>query len=294
MRLSGIIPPLLTPFREDGDVDLNRIPVLVDLIKPHVQGFFVCGTYGSGPLMDVYERKQVLSAVAQCLDGTHQLVAHVGTSNLRDTLELAGHAAQHGAVAVAAVAPYYFHHDEETLFQYFRELIQKVSIPVYLYDNPGASGNPVSAELISRLADIGLSGLKDSTFDIGKTYSVMRNVQKQEFDVVIGSESLLLPAFIMGAKACIAGLANALPELVHKLYEAARGDDMANASKLQTQVLKMWDILHIGPSTPTAFAMLKVRGIEAGFPRKPMLPLRLDLYDKVEAAMNATRILWDF
>ncbi len=293
MRLSGILPPLLTPFREDGEVDLDRIPVLVEFLKPYVEGFFVCGTYGSGPLMNVDERKRVFEAVAACVDDSYQLVAHVGTANQRDTLELAAHAAQHRAKAVTAVAPYYFHHDEETLFEYFGALIRVVQLPVYLYDNPGTSGNPVSPALIDRLADIGLNGVKDSTFDISKTYAVMRQVRKKDFDVVIGSESLLLPAFAMGAQACIAGLANVLPELVNRLYEAARGDNGMLARELQEHVLKMWDVLHFGPSVPTALAMLQMRGLGAGYPRRPMLPLAKETYARVQAAMRETQSIWD-
>jgi len=294
MRLSGIIPPLLTPFTESGDVDFDRIPVLVQFMKPYVRGFFVCGTYGSGPLMNVDERKDVFDAVARCVDDSYQLVAHIGAASLRDTLELALHAAQHHAKAVTAVAPYYYHHDEETLFEYFRELIRSVQIPVYLYDNPGASGNPISPELINRLADIGLSGVKDSTFDIGKTYAVMRRVQRQDFDVVIGSESLLLPAFAMGAQACVAGLANVMPELVSRLYEAACSNNLELARELQTYVLKMWDVLHYGPSVPTAIAMLLIRGVDAGYPRKPMRALGKATCAKVEAAMRENQSLWDF
>ena len=293
MNLSGIIPPLLTPFKENGEVDFDRIPILVDFMKPFVQGFFVCGTYGSGILMDVAERKKVFETVAEYLDGSYQLVAHVGAASHRDALDLVEHAVQHHALAVTAVPPFYFHYDEETLFLYYRDLIKASSVPVYLYDNPGASGNPISPELIDRLAGIGLNGVKDSTFDIGKTYSVIRKVQKRDFDVVIGSESLLLPAFALGVRACVSGLANVLPELMNRLYEAALGTDQVLAKDLQMKVLKMWDILHYGPSIPTALAMLQVRGLQAGFPRKPMLPLGGEVYTRVADAMRETRPTWD-
>lgn len=293
MRLSGIIPPILTPFKEDGEVDYNRIPQLIDFLKPNVKGFFVCGTYGSGILMNVEERKKVFEVMTESIDDSYQMIAHVGSANQRDSLELAKHAERHRALAVAAVPPHYFRYNEDSLFEFYKNLINSVSIPVYLYDNPGASGNPISIELINRLADVGLSGVKDSTFDISKTYMVMRKVPKEGFDVVIGSESLLLPAFMMGAQACIAGLANVLPELVNKLYNAARGADISLARELQSQVLKMWDILHFGPSNPTAYAMLKIRGIDAGFPRRPLLPLRKDKIDKLVVAMHETESIWN-
>jgi dihydrodipicolinate synthase/N-acetylneuraminate lyase len=293
MNLSGIIPPLLTPFKENGEVDFDRIPLLVNFMKPYVKGFFVCGTYGSGVLMDVGERKKVFETVAECVDGSYQLLVHVGAASQRDALKLAEHAVRHNALALTAVPPFYYRYDEEALFQYFRDLINASAIPVYLYDNPGASGNQISPDLISRLAEIGLNGVKDSTFDIGKTYMMMRKVVKKDFDVVIGSESLLLPAFVMGARACIAGLANILPELVNKLYEAALGSDLILAQELQTKVLKMWDILHFGSSIPTAHAMLQIRGLEAGFPRKPLLPLRKEIYAKVGIAMRESQSIWN-
>ncbi|MBA7584289.1 4-hydroxy-tetrahydrodipicolinate synthase [subsurface metagenome] len=293
MRLEGIIPPILTPFKEGGEVDFDRLQKLVEFLKPYVNGFYVCGTYGSGVLMNVDERKKVFEVISECAGNPYQVVAHVGSTNLRDSLMLAEHAEEHQASAVAAVPPFYFHHDEETLFQYFSDLINAVSIPLYVYNNPSATGNHVSIELINRLADIGLNGVKDSTFDIGETYKVMRNVTKKDFDVVIGSESLLLPAFIMGSQACISGLANALPELINELYKKARSYKFSEAKYLQTKVLRMWDISHYGPSNPTAYAMLQIRGIDVGYPRKPLLPLRKEIYSKVKIAMQETESIWN-
>jgi len=291
-HLEGIIPPILTTFDEDGNVDQKRLENFARFLKPHVQGFYVCGTYGSGVLMNVDERKRVLEVLSQFVDDKFKVIAHVGTTNTRDTLSLAKHAEAHHALAVAAVPPFYFRHNEEAVFSFFQDLINAVSIPVYLYDNPGATGITVSPELIDRLAKVGLHGVKDSTFDIGKTFQVMRKVKVEDFDVVIGSESLMLPAFLMGSRACISGLANVMPELMQKLFKTAIVRDFEQASLLQSDVLKMWDILHYGPSTSTAYAMLKVRGVDAGIPRRPILPIDPDLYKKIEAAMLQAESTW--
>ncbi|HEY59482.1 MAG TPA: dihydrodipicolinate synthase family protein [Anaerolineae bacterium] len=292
MKLKGIIPPILTTFNKKGEVDFTRLVSFANFLKPHVQGFYVCGTYGSGVLMNVDERKQVFEKLSGFADGSFQLIAHVGTTNLKESLCLAEHAEAHQAVAVAAVPPFYYHHNDETLFRFFNDLIHAVSIPVYLYDNPGATGNQLSPELINRLADAGLHGVKDSTFDIGKTYKVMRNVKKEGFDVVIGSESLFLPAFMMGSRACISGLANVMPELMQKLFQVANSGDFILAAELQRRVLEMWDILHYGPSTSTAYAMLKIRGIDVGQPRRPLIPIEKDLFGKIEYAMVNSQSVW--
>lgn len=292
MKLKGIIPPILTPFDEKGEIDLKRLEKFAEFLRPHVDGFYVNGSYGSGVLMNLDERKRIFEALSSYSEGGFQLIAHVGTTNLRDSIELAQHAETHQAVAVAAVPPFYYRYTDENLFAFFRDLVQSVSIPVYLYDNPGATGNPVSIELINRLAAIGLAGVKDSTFDIGKTYLVMRKVKKEGFDVVIGSESLFLPAYMQGSRACISGLANAMPELMQKLFHTAEKSDFIQSAELQRKVLEMWDILHYGPSTATAYAMLRVRGIDAGFPRRPFLPVEKDIFAKVESAMKTNEAVW--
>ena len=292
MKLKGIIPPILTPFDEKGEIDLKRLEKFAEFLRPHVDGFYVNASYGSGVLMNLAERKRIFEALSSYSEGRFQLIAHVGTTNLRDSIELDQHAETHRALAVAAVPPFYFRYSEEILFAFFKDLIESVSIPVYLYDNPGATGNPVSTDLINRLAEIGLAGVKDSTFDISKTYLVMRKIKKEGFDVVIGSESLFLPAYIQGSRACISGLANAMPELMQKLFRTAENRDFPQAAILQRQVLEMWDILHYGPSTATAYAMLKVRGIDAGFPRRPFLPIEKDLYEKIESAMKTNEVVW--
>jgi len=292
LKLKGIIPPILTPFDEEGEVDLKRMESFASFLKPHVQGFYVCGSYGSGVLMSVEERKRVFEALSGFADGSFELLAHVGTTTLRDSISLAQHAEANHAVAVAAVPPFYFKYNDEALFGFFNDLIGSVSIPVYVYDNPGATGNTLSPELINRLANAGLHGVKDSTFDIGKTYQVMRKVEKSDFDVVIGSESLFLPAYMMGSRACISGLANAMPELMQKLFKAADKADFIQASELQKQVLLMWDILHFGPSTSTAYAMLQARGIDIGFPRRPFIPTGRELFQKIEAAMKQSESIW--
>ncbi len=292
LKLRGIIPPVLTPFDERGEVDLMRLDKFAGFLKPHVQGFYVCGSYGSGVLMSIDERKKVFEALSGYADGAFELVAHVGSTSTRDTITLAQHAEANHAVAVAAVPPFYFKYNDEALFEFFHDLIRSVSIPVYVYDNPGATGNVLSPELINRLANVGLHGVKDSTFDISKTFQVMRKVEKPGFDAVIGSESLFLPAYMMGSRACISGLANAMPELMQKLFRAADSGDFNKAAELQKQVLLMWDILHFGPSTSTAYAMLQVRGIDIGYPRRPFIPAERGLYQKIEAAMKLSESVW--
>jgi len=293
MVVQGIYPPVLTPFDESGALDERRLRTLAEFWAGHVHGMYVCGSYGSGPLMSPEERERVFEVLAETVGDRVGLIAHVGAIDTQTTLRLARHAEQHGAQAVAAVPPYYYTHNEAAICAHFEALLQAVSIPVYAYDNPKATGNPLSPALLDRLAELGLAGLKDSSFDISKLYMAMRVVRKPGFDFVIGSESLMLPAFVMGVRGCIAGLANPFPEVMRRFYEAAATGTPEDASRWQARVLKLWDLMHIDPSVSCAYALLSLRGFDAGFPRRPLLPLDAETMRRSREGLQALQVLWD-
>ncbi len=292
MTVEGIFPPIITPFDDQGRIDRDRFETLLGFWDLFVDGFFVCGSYGSGPLMSPDERESVFEIAAGMIS-SKPLIVHVGAISTNESVRLARHAEENGASAVAAVPPYYFSYDERSIHAHFKAIIQAVSIPVYAYDNPKTTGNPISPQLLSDLADHGLKGLKDSSFDIGKLYMAMRTVQNPGFDFVIGSESLMLPAFAMGVRGCIAGLANVFPEVMQRFHAAVLSGSSEDARGWQERVLILWDILHIGPSIPTAYELLRLRGKDPGYPRRPMLGLDEHSRMALQQAFENNRELWE-
>jgi 4-hydroxy-tetrahydrodipicolinate synthase len=292
MKVKGIFPPIITAFDESGQIDRERFKGLLTFWSKHVDGMFVCGSYGSGPLMTIDEREHIFSIVAETVPNT-PLIAHVGAITTEACVRLARHAEEQGAIAVAAVPPYYYSHDTLTIRAHFEAIIESVSIPVYAYDNPKTTGNPLTPTLLNTLAEGGLHGLKDSSFDIGKLYMAMRTVESPDFDFVIGSESLMLPAFTMGVRGCIAGLGNPFPEVMEQFHSAAISGSIDEAKEWQEKVLILWDVLHIGPSVPTAYEILRLRGMDPGFPRKPLLPLDDETRETLKKAVEETRDLWE-
>jgi 4-hydroxy-tetrahydrodipicolinate synthase len=292
MKVKGVFPPIITTFDEKGEFDPDRYRVLLEYWSMYVDGLFICGSYGSGPLMTVEERQRVFE-VASTTVKDKPLIVHVGAITTEGTVRLARHAEEHHAVAVAAVPPYYYSYDNRSIKEHFKAILDSVSIPVYAYDNPKTTGNSISPQLLNELAELGLHGLKDSSFDIGKLYMAMRTVKKPDFDFVIGSESMMLPAFAMGVRGCIAGLGNPFPEVMHKFYEAAISGDGEQAREWQERVLILWDDLHIGSSVPTAYEILRIRGKDPGYPRKPLCPLDATAREKLEKAVADHKDLWD-
>ena len=275
-KLYGIIPPLTTPFTKNGGVYEKGLRELVEFqIDKGSHGLFICGTYGSGPIMTIEERKKVHTIVIDQAQDRITIVAHVGTTSTTQSIALAQHAQDVGADYIASIAPFYHRHDERTVTAYFKSLVDAVDIPVYVYNNPKASGVTISPSFLKHLADVGVQGIKDSAFSyIDFVHSVLAMDGSPDFRFIVGTEGIALPAFMAGAKGCVSGLANVLPELMVKLWDTYQAGQYQQAAKLQMQVVKARQILHIPSSTNAAcYAVLKTRGIDVGHPKKPILPI---------------------
>jgi dihydrodipicolinate synthase/N-acetylneuraminate lyase len=274
-KLKGVIPPMITPFDAKGNLDINNLEKLVGFLVDHVDGLYICGSYGSGPLMNVEERKTVAEVSVKAAAGKIPIVAHVGTTNTRDTLELSRHAVEIGCDAVAAVGPYYFHHKEDALLAFYGAMLVTVpkGYPVYLYHNPQFSGYPIALGTIRTLQEKGLHGVKDATFDILTFATYMRELGSKGMDIVLGTESMWLSACALGAQAYIPGLGNAFPEICHQMWEEGTKSDFEACRRTQFKVNRMRDIMYLARSTQLAvYAMLEIRGIISSFPRSPFVP----------------------
>jgi dihydrodipicolinate synthase/N-acetylneuraminate lyase len=280
LRICGVIPPILTAFDEMGNFDKKVQKEIVSFLVDKVQGLYPCGTYGSGPLMDVNERKKVAEVIIDEVNGRIPVIVHVGAASTKSVVELAKHAEKIGATAVAAVPPIYYGFKEPEVERYFKALLDSVSIPVFVYNNPQTTGVSITGKFLARLADLGVRGVKDSSFNILVFYEYLRMVKSKNFIPIIGTESLVLPAVIMGAHGVVSGVANAIPEPVVELYKATVAGDLEKAQALQNTVCIMRDIMHYAPTLPMIQAILRARGINAGFPRSPFALPDNDLVKK--------------
>ena len=270
---------MTTPFTEGGDVYEEGLRRLIKFqIEKGSHGLFICGTYGSGPIMTAEERKRVHEIVVDQAKERIVVVAHVGTTSTAQSVELARHAEDVGADYVASISPYYHRHDERAVVGFFRSLAEAVEVPVYVYNNPKASGVTITPSFLRHLADVGVQGIKDSGFSfIELTHFMLAMEDVPEFRFIVGTEALALPAFMIGAKGSVAGLANVFPELVVQLWDLFQAGEYQEAARVQMRVTKARQILHIPGSTNAAcYAVLHERGVDVGYPKAPILPVRED------------------
>jgi dihydrodipicolinate synthase/N-acetylneuraminate lyase len=225
-KLHGAIAAAVTPLRDGGrSLDEASVAPLVHfLAEGGIDGVLTCGTTGEGVLLSVAERRRVTELCLEARPPGFAVAVHAGAQTTAETVELALHAQEAGADAVAVIAPPYFPLDEQELFDHFWRAAGACDpLPFYLYEFIGRSGYPVPIPVIERLRDEvpNLAGLKvsDTPFEAVKPYLL------DGLDVFIGFEPLVLEGLAAGAVGAVSGLASAWPEvtaeLVHRKSDAA-------------------------------------------------------------------------
>lgn len=293
-KLKGVVPPMITPFTKDGDIDFPGLEKLVDYLSDHLQGLFICGSYGSGPMMSVDERKKVAETTKKVAAGRVDIVVHTGSTNTRDTVELSSHAKEIGCDAVAAVGPYYYNHSEHDLLYFYSDILDAVGkdYPVYIYNNPKFQGYEVSLGTLKKLKEIGVHGIKDATFNILTLATYMRELADDDFDVILGTEAMWLSARVLGCQAYIPGLGNAFPELCVKMWKEGMANDYDTCRQTQFLVNQVREYMYLARSTQLAvYAMVSLRGIVDAYPRAPFIPANESERSALKEALEKAGVL---
>ncbi|HEY7554316.1 MAG TPA: dihydrodipicolinate synthase family protein [Candidatus Binatia bacterium] len=234
--IRGVLLPIITPFDDRVRVDEEMLRRLVDFhINAGVQGLFVLGSTGQGPAMTIEERKQAAAIVLDQAQKRVPVVIHVGTADAWSTTDLAGHAAAHGADAVAIVPPYYYSdHTEYEIIAHYRAVHRAVSLPIYVYENPKYSGISIPPALAVRMKEQvpALKGIKVA-YGQGALLEYVRLLP--DVSVFTGNADLfgLVP---FGLAGMINPPTSFVPELCVALFKALDGKDYPAAVEAQKRV----------------------------------------------------------
>jgi dihydrodipicolinate synthase/N-acetylneuraminate lyase len=227
-QLRGALAAALTPLRNAGEaLDEAVIPSYVDfLVAGGVDGLLALGTTGEGFLLPLEQRMRAAQLFMEAANGRLLVAVHCGAQSTWDTVELAAHAADIGADAVAVMAPPYFMLDEAELLSHFDAAARaSAPTPFYVYEFAARSGYPVPIEVLQRLREAApnFRGLKvsDRPWERFASYLI------EGLDIFVGPEALLPQGLAAGAVGAVSALASTFPELVAAAVREPGSSDLA-------------------------------------------------------------------
>lgn len=240
--LHGIVPPMITPLSVRDTLDAAGLERLVGhLLAGGVHGLFLLGTTGEGPSLSYRLQRELVQRTCALVRARKPVLVCITDTAFEESLALARHAAECGAEAVVASAPYYFPAGQPELVEYFESLARELPLPLFLYNMPAMTKLVFEPETVRRLMQQPrIIGMKDSSGDMAYFEKLLAMAhERADWSVFIGPEELTSEAVQRGAQGGVNGGANLLPRLYVENYEAAAAGDLGRAARLNAEVRRV-------------------------------------------------------
>lgn len=266
--MKGIVPAIVTPFKEDEEIDLNALEGYINFLKRNgIRTFFVLGSTGEFNMLSLDEKILFIKKITEL---SKNVIVNVTENSLHNAVKLTKTAIDYGAEEIVSLPPIYHKPSEKGIIQYF-ESLSKFGVSLNLYYYP-SNTYEISESIIVTLVKEGIiQGMKYTTNDLisFKRMLKLKNINK-EFSLLIGNDELIFDSIIAGGDGVVSAVANIAPELVTKEFEALQKGNVNEALKIQKEIDKINEVLMVGDYPATLKAGLKYRGIYVGKVRSPL------------------------
>lgn len=242
---NGSLTALLTPFRDDGTVDLAALERFIDWqIDQGTAGLIPAGTTGESPTLTHDEHALVVAHTVKISGGRVPVMAGAGSNSTHEAIGMARHAKAVGADALLVVAPYYNKPTQEGLYRHFMLVADATDLPLYVYNVPGRSVVEVLPETMARLAQHpNIVGTKDATANLSRPLQLLQLLGDQPFTLLTGDDGTTVSFLATGGHGCISVTANIAPRLCADMHEAWQAGDAAKAMEIQQKLTPLHDAM---------------------------------------------------
>ncbi|MGI6585876.1 MAG: dihydrodipicolinate synthase family protein [Lutisporaceae bacterium] len=294
LKIKGVIPPMITPFKENGDVDYRLHASNVERWNnANLAGYLVLGSNSETVYMNEEEKLELIRITVETARKDRLIFAGTGMESTRETIKLTNKAARLGAHAALVLTPFYYGSkmNDEALIRYFTEVADSSDIPILIYNVTKFTHVNISAnavEVLSRNPNI--IGMKDSSGDVPQLVKFI-SVVPEDFNLMVGTASSWYPALTLGINAGIMALANCSPNecaLVQEYYEKGQ---IEKAKDAYTRIFPV----NTAVTATYGIAGLKyactLAGYEGGYVRKPLLELKDNEKEDIRNILSRARLI---
>ncbi len=293
LKLQGAITALVTPFNQDGSVDVESLKKLVQFqISGQIDGIVPCGTTGETPILSEEEYKLVIETVVKEANGRIPIIAGAGSNDTKKAIHYSQIAKEAGADALLHVTPYYNKPTPAGLMAHFKAIAKAVDLPIVLYNVPGRTGSNVAATTVIKISKEvpAVVGVKEASGNISQMMEIIQGVSK-DFSVLSGDDAFTLPLMAVGGVGIISVASNQIPKEMASLVRAALDGNFAKAKKLHYEWLDLMNINFIESNPiPVKTALALMGKIKEVF-RLPLVSMEEKNREKLKEVLISHKLI---
>ncbi len=246
-ELRGVIPALISPMRDGGELDLESLEKHVGyLSEAGVHGFFVAGTTAEGAYLTTAEKRAAFQVVRQVTAGRQFLCLACICPSTPLVLEEMRALSDLKPDYWVAVTPYYMKVSQADILAHYREVGKAANAPVIVYNIPGNTHNPIALETVVELAaGKPFAGTKDSSGDFISFSRGVLSGGTRGFVWIQGEDYLHGPSMLIGAGGMVSGLGNVDIRPYVQMYAAAQKQDWETVRECQRRINRLYAVIRV-------------------------------------------------
>ena len=292
-RFGRMIVAMVTPFDENRELDLDRVPAFVDrLIEGGNDAIIVNGTTGESPTVFYPQKMDLFRTVVDAVGGRVPVIANVGDNCTADTVDFARDVQGVGVDGFMCVVPYYNKPPQTGLYQHFATIARAVDLPIILYNIPGRcviNMEPETTLSLARDFD-NIVAVKEAS---GKLDQIKKIIDEApaDFDVYSGDDSATYDIMKMGGQGVISTISNVAPERMKRIVELCANGDFEAAHAEHVALLPLMDGLFETSNPILVKEALKLAGFPVGGVRLPLVDATPEQSARLKLLMEETGVL---
>ena len=249
------------------------------------------GTTGESATLGHDEHGEVIARTVKAVAGRIPVIGGTGANSTSEAISLTRSAADAGVDACLLVVPYYNKPPQEGLYQHFKAIAEAVTVPQILYNVPGRTAADMHNDVTLRLAEIeNIVAIKDATNDLDRGRDLIERAPK-DFLIYSGEDGTACELMLSGGKGTISVTANAAPNLMHRMCQAAISGDADTARALNGQLADLHKAMFVESNPIPAKWAVAQQGLIGGGIRLPLVPLSTERHDEVRSALSSAGVL---
>lgn len=287
MKLSGVMPALVTPFDARGQVDFKAFEkLLVHLREAGVTGWVPNGSTGEYFSQSTEERRDVLKFVKDFSKPGEVLIAGTNAAATREVIEQTAMAKEIGYDTVLLAPPFYTRPTQQELIQHYETVLAAVDVNLVLYSYPAKDGSDISFELMDHFADNPrVIGIKESSGVLQRAIDIVSRYEAK-IQLVSGSDDIALDFMFWGAESWICGPSNCMARACCDLDRIYKAGDLGKAREMMKTLYRAMNILESGKFVQKIKYGCELQGLPVGECRAPLGSLTDEEKAEFRAAME--------
>ena len=296
-ELKGAITALITPMKENGDVDFDGFRRLVNFqLEQGIDGIVPLGTTGEAPALEENEEEQLIRIALDEAKGKVPVIVGAGSNNTKHMVSYTRRAKDMGADMAMVVTPYYNKPNDSGLLQHF-QAASDVGIPILVYNIASRTGRNIPTPLMEKIAALpGIIAVKEASGDIGQMTEVLQSIAiprragENPFSVLSGDDGMTFPLMALGGDGVISVIANIVPARVKALTKACLAGDFEEGRRIHFELLPIMKAAFVETNPVPIKQAMTWAGLPGGPARLPLGGLDSKNEAVLKAAMEKVGI----